>query len=212
LRLPGDFGVYQICQAGAEADAVPPDHDFMGLLSMAVAPYSWSGSAISSGCWRIPAWSTWDLVLGIGIGGLAIYGSLLHLINNGFVQRSHFPFGGNIHRAYGSKYTDDVRGALERVPLSGAKFLAGFSGDHRGAPLRPFVSEFTIHDGGHRGGPDTSCGALPFLLGIVFVGMGVTVLAGCRKTPDNAPQTDFHDHVSTGLRSCSSGDCAAIGL
>ena len=66
------------------------------------------------------------LVLGIGIGGLAVYGALLHLINNGLTKGVLFLSAGNIHRAYGSKYADDVSGALRRVPLSGALFLAGF--------------------------------------------------------------------------------------
>src|SRR6185436_4589427 len=51
------------------------------------------------------------LVLGIGIGGLAVYGALLHLINNGLTKGVMFLSSGNIHRAFGSKYTDHVRGA-----------------------------------------------------------------------------------------------------
>ena len=65
-------------------------------------------------------------MLGIGIGGLAVYGALLHLINNGLTKGVLFLSAGNIHRAYGSKLTDHVRGAIVRVPLSASLFLAGF--------------------------------------------------------------------------------------
>jgi hydrogenase-4 component F len=111
-----------------------------------------------------------------------------------------FLSAGNIHRAYGSKYTDDVRGALERVPLSGATFLAGFLAITGAPPFGPFVSEFTIMTAAIEQGQYLVAGLFLFLLGIVFVGMGVTVLAVVQgKPPDDAPQTDFHDHVSTGL-------------
>src|SRR5438876_10493326 len=66
------------------------------------------------------------LVLSIGIGGLAVYGALLHLINNGLTKGVLFLSAGNIHRAYGSKLTDDVQGAIHRTPLSAGLVLAGF--------------------------------------------------------------------------------------
>ncbi len=98
----------------------------MGLLSMAVAAVFMARQRDFK---RMLAYSSVEhmgiLVLGIGIGGLAVYGALLHLINNGLTKGVLFLSAGNIHRAYGSKVTDDVRGALQRVPLSGALFLAG---------------------------------------------------------------------------------------
>src|SRR3974390_928718 len=84
------------------------------------------------------------LVLGIGIGGAAVYGALLHLINNGFTKGVLFLSAGNIHRAFGSKTTDHVHGAIQRVPISGALFLAGFLAITGSPPFGPFISEFTI--------------------------------------------------------------------
>jgi hydrogenase-4 component F len=117
------------------------------------------------------------LVLGIGIGGLAVYGALLHLINNGLTKGVLFLSAGNIHRAYGSKLTDDVRGALRRVPLSGALFLAGFLAITGSPPFGPFVSEFTIMNAALGSGQFLAGGLFLLLLGIVFIGMGATVLA-----------------------------------
>src|SRR5260370_9048091 len=84
------------------------------------------------------------LVLGVGIGGAGVYGALLHLVNNAIPKGVLFLSAGNIHRAYGSKSIDDVRGALRRLPFSGALFLAGFFAVTGSPPFAPFLSEFTI--------------------------------------------------------------------
>jgi hydrogenase-4 component F len=141
------------------------------------------------------------LILGIGIGGsTAIYGALLHLVNNGLTKGVLFLSAGNIHRAFGSKFTDDVRGALVRVPLSGALFLTGFLAITGSPPFGPFISEFTIVNGAIERGQYVVAGLFLSLLGIVFVGMGVTVLSVVQgKPPQTTPETGFHDTISTGL-------------
>src|SRR5262245_27302449 len=113
--------VYQICRAGAEAEFAREIMIFMGLLSMAVAAVFMVRQRDFK---RMLAYSSVEhmgiLVLGIGIGGSAVYGAMLHLINNGLTKGVLFLSAGNIHRAFGSKLTDDVSGAIKRVPISGA--------------------------------------------------------------------------------------------
>src|SRR5256886_6584426 len=137
--------IYQICQAGSEAPFAREIMIFIGLLSMAVAAVFMARQRDFK---RMLAYSSVEhmgiLVLGIGIGGLAVYGALLHLINNGLTKGVLFLSAGNIHPAYGSKVTDDVRGAIQRVPFSGALFLAGFLAITRPPPLSPFVSGVII--------------------------------------------------------------------
>ena len=70
----------------------------------------------------------------------------------------------------------DVRGALHRVPLSGGLFLAGFLAITGAPPFGPFVSEFTIVNAGFASGQYLVGGLFLFLLGVVFMGMGSTVL------------------------------------
>src|SRR5207244_8631772 len=110
--------VYQICRAGTEAEFAREIMIFMGLLSMAVAAIFMVRQRDFK---RMLAYSSVEhmgiLVLGIGIGGLAVYGALLHLLNNGFTKCVLFLSAGNIHRASGSKLTDQVRGSLRRLPL-----------------------------------------------------------------------------------------------
>jgi hydrogenase-4 component F len=191
--------VYQICRAGADAGFAREIMVFMGLFSMAVAAVFMARQRDFK---RMLAYSSVEhmgiLVLGVGLGGLAVYGALLHLINNGLIKGVLFLSAGNIHRAYGSKLTDDVRGAIRRVPLSGAMFLAGFLAITGSPPFGPFVSEFTIASAAAANGQYVSCGLFLLLLAVVFVGMGATVLAVVQGTPpEGAGAARFRDSLGT---------------
>src|SRR6516165_1768651 len=192
--------VYQLCRAGAEAEFAREIMIFMGLLSTGVAAVFMVRQRDFK---RMLAYSSVEhmgiLVLGIGIGGLAGYGALLHLINNGLTKGVLFLSAGNIHRAYGSKNADHVRGALRRVPVSGALFLAGFLAITGSPPFGPFVSEFTIASAALGGGQFLTGGLFLLLLGVVFIGMGVTVLAVVQgNAPDEKEANGFRDNISTG--------------
>ena len=192
--------VYQICRAGSEADFARMTMISIGLLSMAVAAVFMARQRDFK---RMLAYSSVEhmgiLVLGIGIGGLAVYGALLHLINNGLTKGVLFLSAGNIHRAYGSKVTDDVRGAMQRVPLSASMFLVGFLAITGSPPFGPFVSEFTIVNAAFGSGQYLIGGLFLLLLGIVFIGMGATVLAVVQgNAPDQNQPNGFHDSIGTG--------------
>jgi hydrogenase-4 component F len=199
--------IYQICRAGSEAEHAREILVFAGLLSMAVAAVF---LARQRDIKRMLAYSSVEqmgiLVLGIGIGGLAVYGALLHLINNGLTKGVLFLSAGNIHRAYGSKLTDNVSGALQRVPLSGAMFLAGFLAITGSPPFGPFVSELTIASAALGSGQFLAAGLFLLLLALVFVGMGATVLPVVLgnappprfQTEAGAEKQGFRDGFSTG--------------
>jgi hydrogenase-4 component F len=123
----------------------------------------------------------------------------LHVINNGLTKGVLFLSAGNIHRAYGSKVTDHVRGAIQRLPLSAALFLAGFLAITGSPPFGPFVSEFTIVNAAVGSGCYIVSGLFLLLLGIVFIGMGTTVLAVVQGVaPERNSDNAFHDSFSTG--------------
>jgi hydrogenase-4 component F len=191
--------VYQISSAGPEAETVRQIMIFMGLLSMAFAAVFMVRQRDFK---RMLAYSSVEhmgiLVLGIGIGGSAVYGALLHLINNGMTKGVLFLSAGNIHRAYGSKSTDDVSGAMQRVPFSGGLFLAGFLAITGAPPFGPFISEFTIVNAAIEGKQFVACGLLLLLLGVVFIGMGTTVLKVVEGTPvEGAPTSAFRESLSS---------------
>lgn len=179
---------FQICRAAHEAAFAREIMIFMGLLSMAVAAVFMVRQHDFK---RMLAYSSVEhmgiLVLGIGIGGLATFGALLHLLTNGLTKGVLFLSAGNIHRAYGSKLTENVSGAMRRLPVSGPLFLAGFLAITGSPPGGPFISEFTILNGIISSGSFVVAGMFLVLLAIVFIGMGATVLRIVQGTPP--PQT-----------------------
>jgi len=190
---------YQICAAAGEAAFAQELMVAIGLLSMAVAGVFMARQRDFK---RMLAYSSVEhmgiLVLGIGVGGLAAFGSLLHLINNALTKGVMFMAAANIHRAYASKTVDGVSGALRRVPVSGALFLAGFFAVTGTPPFGPFVSEFTILRGIVEAGRYGVAAAFLVLLFVVFVGMGGTVLAVVQGTPKgDSPEGGFKDSLGT---------------
>jgi hydrogenase-4 component F len=120
------------------------------------------------------------------------------MINNALTKAVLFLSAGNIHRAYGSKTTDVVRGASRRVPASAALFLAGFLAITGSPPFGPFVSEFTIVRATFAAGQPVTAALFLVLLAVVFIGMGVTVLAVVQgEPPPDLPSTPYRDRFAT---------------
>ena len=174
-----------------------------GVLSMAVAAVFMARLRDYK---RLLAYSSIEhmgiLVLGVGIGGGATLGAMLHLVNNALVKGVLFLCAGNIHRVYGSKRvaartgapaeegqgelappsgtersTRDVSGALRRLPASAVLWIMGFLAVTGTPPFGTFVSEFSIVRAAFVGGSLAIGITMLALLLVVFVGMGSTVLA-----------------------------------
>jgi hydrogenase-4 component F len=169
--------IYQIVVAAGEGAFASRLLLFMGLFSMAVAGVFMLGQKDFK---RMLAYSSVEhmgiLTLGLGIGGPALFGVLLHLLTNGVAKGALFLSAANIHRGYGAKTTDEVSGALRRLPLSGGVFLAGFIAITGSPPFGPFVSEFAILAGAFQAGDYLAAGLFLVFLLVVFIGMGNTVL------------------------------------
>jgi hydrogenase-4 component F len=176
--------VYRICAAAGEASFARKPMIVLGLVSMLVAGIF---MARQKDFKRMLAYSSVEhmgiLVLGIGIGGTALFGALLHMVNNGLAKGVLFLAAANIHRAFGSKSTDDVRGALRRVPISASLLLVGFFAVTGSPPFGPFLSEFTILNAAVSSGQFVVAALFLLMLVIVFVGMGATVLSVVQGEP-----------------------------
>jgi hydrogenase-4 component F len=191
--------IYNLCQASGEGAYAARLFVFMGLLSMGIAGVFMVGQRDFK---RMLAYSSVEhmgiLVLGVGLGGTATFGALLHLVNNAMTKGVLFLSAGNIHRAYGSKTTDEVHGALRLIPLTGALFLLGFLAVTGSPPFAPFVSEFTILNGAFESGRYVIGGLFLLFLLIVFIGMGATVLAVAQgRPPAHARATNYKDSLLT---------------
>ena len=171
---------------------------FFGLFSMSVAAVF---MARQKDIKRCLAYSSVEhmgmLAFGMGIGGAAVAGSLLHVIHNGICKAGLFMAVGNIHRVYGSKSTDEVRGVLRRLPASGTLLLIGFFAI-TGTPLfGPFVSQYIMLSEAFATGRFVLGLAFIVLLLLVFFGMGNTLInCSFGPAPKNSNPTHFHDNFA----------------
>jgi len=191
--------VYHITLISGEAAFIQRILLFMGLLSMAVAGLFMVGQRDFK---RMLAYSSVEhmgiLMIGLGIGAPALFGTMLHIMTNGLTKGVLFLSASNIHRSYASKNTDVVQGALRRLPLSAGLFLAGFIAITGSPPFGPFVSEFSILNGAFTAGKLLTAGLFLFFLLVVFIGMGQTVLKVVQgRVPVELPPNPYRDSWHT---------------
>ncbi len=191
--------VYRIVDAGGEGEFARGLLVLFGILSMAAAAVFVIQQRDLK---RMLAYSSVEhmgiLVLGAGIGGAGLFGAILHSVNNSLTKGVLFLAAGNIHRAFRSKHLDEVSGAMVRLPVSGGLFLAGFLAVAGSPPFGPFVSEFTILNAAFSSGRWAVAAAFLVLAGIIFIGMGKTVLSAVQGEPSaEAMGTPFRDTVRT---------------
>ena len=134
------------------------------------------------------------LVLAIGVGGVATFGAMLHLVANGLGKGAVFLAAGNLQRSYRSKSIDDVRGAIRRVPWSAWLFLLGFFAITAAPPSALFTSELAIVRGAFGQGHPVIGGLFLAILVVVFLGMGANVTRAVLGEPppgEPAPRESF---------------------
>ncbi|MBI4585063.1 MAG: NADH dehydrogenase FAD-containing subunit [Planctomycetes bacterium] len=160
-----------------------------GLVSMAFAAIFILGQGDYK---RLLAYSSVEhmgiLALGVGLGGAAGFGALLHAVNHSLAKGMLFLVSGNLLAFYRTKSTTGVRGILRSIPLSGILWVAGFLAIVGVPPFGIFLSEFVIFkaavDQGHFG----IAVAFLLLLAVIFVGMATPVLRMAHGLPsDPAP-------------------------
>jgi hydrogenase-4 component F len=162
--------------AGLEAFTQPVLITF-GLLSLGVAAaFIISQQDIK----RLLAYSSVEhmgiLVLGLGLGGTGIYGSVLHALNNGLAKGWLFLVVGNIGIAARQEGISMDHGLARTLPLSGALLIAGLFAVTGSPPFGLFISEFTILRGAISGGHVWIAAAMLVLLAIIFIGIAGLVL------------------------------------
>jgi hydrogenase-4 component F len=87
------------------------------------------------------------LAFGVGIGGLAGAGAMLHAVNHSLAKGALFLVAGNILAAYRSKSHTDVHGLLRTLPMTGVLWLAGILAIVGLPPFGLFTSELVILKG-----------------------------------------------------------------
>jgi hydrogenase-4 component F len=148
-----------------------------GLLSLGVAAiYIWRSRNYK----RLLAYSSVEhigiITLGVGIGGTALLGALLHLLFNSLGKAALFFMAGNIHRGYGSRQMESITGLLGRLPWSGFVWGVAFFYIIGTPPFGIFFSELFILRGMIDGANWLSLSIFVVLLFVIFLGMSRAVL------------------------------------
>jgi hydrogenase-4 component F len=110
------------------------------------------------------------IAFGTGIGGLAAFGAMLHMIHHSLVKSSLFLSAGNILLGYGTKKINQIDGMLTLFPKTGGVFFAGFAGISGFPPFGLFVSELLIILGAIKAGRYVAISIFIFCLILIFAG------------------------------------------
>ncbi|HYD39649.1 MAG TPA: proton-conducting transporter membrane subunit [Anaeromyxobacter sp.] len=116
------------------------------------------------------------LAVGVGVGGTAAFGALLHAVNHSLAKAGLFLLAGNVLRAYGTTAAGEVRGVRRRLPATGALLLLLALAIGGLPPFGPFMSEFLVFEAALRGPTPWLGVAFAGLLAVAFLGLaGVLV-------------------------------------
>ena len=126
------------------------------------------------------------VILGIGLGGSAVFGAMFHAVRHSLTKCMLFLLAGNVLTRYRTLACYDVHGMRWTMPITGALWTAGFLAIVGSPPFGLFVSEFLILKGILSQGRWLVACCYLLALGIIFVGMSVPVLHMVQGTPPDA--------------------------
>ncbi len=116
------------------------------------------------------------LVLGVGIGGIAGFGSMLHAANHSIVKAMLFLVAGNTLAHVRTKSTRETRGLRRVLPVTGTLWIVGLLAIAGSPPFGIFLSELTILKGILDAGRMLVAISYLGMLSIVFIGMSAIIL------------------------------------
>jgi hydrogenase-4 component F len=84
------------------------------------------------------------LVLGLGLGGIGLFGALFHMINNALAKVVMFLTASSIAQKYGSSRINEVRGIIHVYPVTGVFLIVALFAGTGMFPFATFHSELMI--------------------------------------------------------------------
>jgi hydrogenase-4 component F len=123
------------------------------------------------------------LALGVGIGGIAGFGSMLHSVNHSVAKAMLFLAAGNTMAYFRTKSTLEARGILRVLPVTAVLWIVGLLAITGSPPFGAFLSEFAILKGMIDGGRMVVAVFYLVALSIVFVGMSAVIIPIVYGTP-----------------------------
>ncbi|NCC26111.1 MAG: NADH dehydrogenase FAD-containing subunit [Deltaproteobacteria bacterium] len=185
----GILRAFQVADAAGMAAFAGELLVWFGLLSLAIAA---AFIVRQNDYKRMLAYSSVEhmgiLSLGIGIGGGAVFGSMLHAVNHSMAKAMLFMLAGNILAMRKTKNIQKVQGLLTSSPWTGALWMFGFLAIVGSPPFGLFVSEFLILKAAFEGGMFIVAGLILFFLAVIFTGMVLIVLPMVQGDPGENPR------------------------
>ena len=114
------------------------------------------------------------IALGIGTGGLAGFGAVLHILHHSLLKSSLFLSAGNVLLAYGTQNAFRIGGMPRLLPKTFAGFSSGFAGISGFPPFGIFISELLIIAGLLKSGR--------YIVTAFFILALILVFSGAAKT------------------------------
>jgi hydrogenase-4 component F len=169
--------VYQICIASGDAQFARALLLVLGFASVAIAT---AFLVRQRDYKRLLAYSSIEnmgiVAIGVGLGGSATYGAMLHTVNHSLCKAGLFFVAGNVLREYATTNAAEVRGVMRRMPVTGAVLMALLLALGGAPPFGPFWSKFIVFRAAMEP-PHPWLGMLLItLLGVAFLGMAGTIL------------------------------------
>lgn len=131
------------------------------------------------------------LALGAGLGGIAGFGALFHVLNHSLAKAMLFLLAGNVLAVARSKQVAEVRGLLAVAPVTGTLWLVGFLAIAGSPPFGLFVSELLILKGALQGAPIWVAVIYLAALAVIFTALAAIIL---RMSFGPAPAPDPNQH------------------
>lgn len=168
----GIFRIYQVCLNADLGYFVMEIMTLFGVASLVVAAAFIPGQ---SNYKRLLAYSSVEhmglLALGLGLGGIGVYGSMLHAVNHSISKAMLFLMSGVVLSIYRSKKVSEVKGLFSVSEWKGFLWMIGFLSITGTPPFGVFVSELTILKAAFDHGKYIVGVLTLAMLTIIFVGM-----------------------------------------
>ena len=125
------------------------------------------------------------IILGIGIGGLAFVGAMLHAIYNSITKIMLFLTAGNIHSKFKTREVKNVKNVLNIIPKTGWLFLLAYFAISGIPPFGMFFSEIKIYEGILFSDKPFMLVFVLFFLLFIFINMGKVIFRMLYLKDDN---------------------------
>lgn len=179
--------ISQVCHAANQTEFLRPILLALGILSIAWASLSMLGQVDFN---RLLAYSSIEhmgiLILGLGLGGIGIYGSLFHAVNNAFSKGLIFLVSGNLFQQYHTKRIRDIQGVLRALPFTGGFLIVSFLAVTGIPPFGTFFSEFIILKAALNDHNYGIAFCYLLFLSVVFIAMASIILRMAKGLPEDA--------------------------